>query len=160
VYHVITKCDGYTAHTGTPVNPGYAAYNIATSYVMLIYVKSKEPMSTKVIKSKDVSTSLGSFFVNKEQYLEDFKKLYDLESLSLDNLINHIRNIYNNAYDNKGDFLIVLSTNMKNHFRFLYEKLLKKTLDPSVDNDELRRELFIALINRFIKKKKNIEIIY
>ena len=147
----VTKCDGYTAHTGTPVNPGYAAYNIATSYVMLIYVKSKEPMSTKVIKSKDVSTSLGSFFVNKEQYLEDFKKLYDLESLSLDNLINHIRNIYNNAYDNKGDFLIVLSTNMKNHFRFLYEKLLKKTLDPSVDNDELRRELFIALINRFIK---------
>jgi hypothetical protein len=136
----VNRCVGYTANAGTPVQHGYAAYNIATSYVMLIYVKSKEPMSTKVIKSKDISTSLGSFFVNKEQYLEDFKKLYDLESLSLDN-----------AYDNKGDYLVLLSTSMKDHFRFLYEKLLKKTLDPSVDNDELRRELFIALINRFIK---------
>lgn len=147
----VTNCDGHTAQAGTPVAQGYAAYNIATSYVMLIYVKSKEPESTKLIKSKDVSASLGAFTVNKKKYLEDFRKLYDLESLSLDNLVNHIRNIYNNAYDNKGDLLNFWSTSMKDRFRFLYEKLLKKPLDPSVDNNELRRELFIALINRFIK---------
>jgi hypothetical protein len=151
----VNKCDGHTASAGTPVDPGYAAYNIATSYVMLIYVKSKDSTGTSIIKSRsstaDTTTSIGAFVINKKNYLRGFKELYDLESLPLDNLINHIRNIYNTAYDNKGDSLIFLSTSMKDHFRFLYEKLLKKTLDPSVDNNVLRRELFIALINRFIK---------
>jgi len=147
----VTKCDGYSVPMGTSVIPGYATYNIATSYVMLIYVKSKEPTGTTVIKSSSAAASLGPFIVNKQVYLDVFKKMYDLESLSVYNLVNHIRNIYNTAYDNKGDLLIFLSTSMKEHFRFLYEKLIKKPLDPSVDNNELRKELFIALINRFIK---------
>jgi len=147
-------CDFQVTSRGTQMPPGYMNYNIETSQVLLIYIKSSKYFEYGMDTID--SPPLDSFQINKSAYLRELREIYDLESLSTQELATHIINIYDDAYDTKGQLLIHLSSmSMAGHLRFLYEKILKKSMNPDpnpIVNENMCRELYIALILKFINK--------
>jgi len=146
-------CNFGSAELGRPLLPGFMGYNIATSQVLLIYIKSNPIKEDAIMDVESYSLGLGNLQIDKKKYLEQLREIYDLESLSTPELVGHIMNIYNEAYRDAGTLLIHLSTSsMAANCRFLYERLLKKPMNPDPRvNDDMRRELYIVLILKFIK---------
>jgi len=138
-YLNVNTCHGIYGDISLPVVEGYGVYNISISSVVLIYVKTSVKSNT-MIKSKSIS----SLNVDRKLYINELKKLYDIENLPMNKLANHIRQIY-------GNDIVELSRNMNKNYKLLYEKMVKRILEPEISNETLRKELFIALINRFIK---------
>lgn len=115
-----------------------SVYNLDKNYPLFIYIKEKEPSSVLSTRfSKEIS--LTSIKSSKDM-------LRDLTSYSMTDLEDVItRYIYDKEFLN-------YTNDMKRNFSFFYKKLLKKYLDPSINNEILKREFLIAVINKFIIK--------
>jgi hypothetical protein len=121
------------------------AYNIKKSPAVLIYVKYNDENLRTLSK---ISDKIKSVTLNKKVYLEALNNIYDLNSLSNDELKTHLRTIYKDDVDE----LFLKAKHMKSNYNFLYEFLFKVPMNHEQQrNDIIAREFFIGLINKYVK---------
>jgi len=111
-----------------------SVYNLFNNHPIFIYVKDVQQKS-KFVKELSFSS------IKSKELLRDFN------ILSLSELENYI-----DTYIYLDDKFLNYTNDMKRNFSYFYKKLLKKNLNPSIDNDTLKKEFLVAIIKKHVLK--------
>jgi len=139
----IDKCNISMQPADYP-DTGNRFFNISKSSTVLVYIKGD--INDVRISSANVE-DVSSLKLEKKILKKNLREIYNLESLTDNEILSHINSIYNTDYN-----LLNLSDDMKANYKSLYEILLKKPMNFNEPQDKLRKEFFIGLINKYVSK--------
>jgi len=123
-------------------------YNINKSKVYLIYIKEKSSDKLLNTITNDEYISYRDFNFSKKSISKKINNMYsNLKDLNNSALFDYL---YEIGYTN--DVYFYLLSNVRNNFKYLYQKLLKKKILLYESDEEILKNLCIALILKYLKK--------